>query len=832
MGRGYSLTALPIIETQAGDLSAGRECAHTSSNIFPFRYRGEVLEPDRFSGLRACFKDGPTMDRLTKPTHFEKAGDRNPPGGRTLLLPTTCLSAHAYCRETAGRVGFACQRGYHTYIRGEEVLWPKVGKNTFFKTEDMGTFNMSDLKVSDRSAARVAGRANASTCTVSESRCTALVCQVPQPDRFMKFATLALIKIRKIDWERFYITDLAKALAQIDFYAQKAKENLGFLGHVDLISILANPSFLLYAYSRIRKSGATGIDNVLPTGLTSKGLLKLAVELREGDYKPKPTKRVTIPKADKKRLRPLGIASTKDKVVQQAVHLIIEPLFEPLFSPRSHGFRPGRSCHSALKEIDLFWTNTIWLLEFDFKQAFDTLNHRYLMAQVANRFSDRRFLKLLWSMLKVGYIQPTSLVDSKLELTEGTPQGSIISPLASNIYFHQLDVWIQDYLAPKYTKESPSRKISDEYLNATDRWKSSKWTPVLDEVKNLTPHVPAQKRRRMLKTLRVEEAKALNIPFYSKVDSTRLTYCRYADDFILGYRGTKEEARRILQEVFYFCESTLLMGLNADKTGIAHKEDGIMFLGYKIWLDSNMSIEGDLKRASRTRMKFTIPVERLYKKYSEKGYFQKGKKNKGSRHVARKQDKYVFMEPYIIIQRYNAVVRGLINYYSGSERLSNMYHLIYDLRRSAALTLAHNRKRRSAVWALKKWGPNLSVSTEEGKTTEFYFPSLDSNKRNWSGGEVNNISRNKIIGFPHPKTFDLIKSASELVCSIEGCDSKANQWHHIKHKRKVKGSGIKRMHIVASARQIPVCKYHHDLIHRGKYDGPNLKKIRGYEISE
>lgn len=769
------------------------------------------------------------MHRITKVTHF-RADDKNPSGKRTASSLVTCTPTRAHWGRATRCTSIAGQRDYGYYR--QEVHCAKVGNGTSntIRTGNTGTFDMLAI-MANRSADRVADRKHIFSWTYEAERKT-MICQGPQPERFMKFAIHALIKIRKLDWDKFYIYDLATALATVEYYSKRAKENKLHLGKLDLLHIIGNPTYLMYSYSLIRKDGAVGIDNILPTGITGQGIIKLARELQAGIYKPKPTKRVMIPKAEKKKLRPLGIASTKDKVVQQAVKMVLEPLFEPIFHNCSHGFRPKKSCHSALKEIELFWPNTTWLLEFDFKQAFDTINHRFVMAQVANRFSDRAFQSLLWKLLKVGYVYPLSMTDSKLELNEGTPQGSIISPLMSNIYFHRLDKWVQEQLIPKYSSQKQAyTKISEEYLEATDRWKNNKWTAVLNDVGPLAPNVKTEKRRRLLRSLRVEEAKALDIPFYSKTNNNRLTYSRYADDFLLGYRGTKIEAREILGEILNFCESTLNMGVNPDKTGIAHKEDGVIYLGYKIWLDSELTVRDQGQRTKRTRMKFTVPLERLYKKYAEKGFFQKAKKNKAIRYVGKKQDKYMFMEPYYIIERYNAVVRGLVNYYSGSERLSHMYRLLYDLRRSAALTLAHSKKRKSAAWSFTKWGNNLKIQHDK-KETQFYFPSLEKRKERWAKGDVNEITRTKIHGFAYPKTLSFVKSASELECAIPKCSNQASEWHHIRHVRKIGGKGLKRQFVLAAARQIPVCKKHHSQIHNGQYDGPNLRGIKGYEIDE
>ena len=834
MGHGYSLTALPIIETQAGDLSAGRECAREILKHSPFWYRRENSNGTHRSGLRADVWVGPDMHRITKVTHCE-ADDQNPSGKRTASQVATCITVHALYGKATRCANNASQRDHGE--NHKQVHCAKSGNEHFqvIKTGITGTFDMPK-NTFGRSAVRVAGRKYTTSCTNKEANSTALACQGPQPDKFMSFATLALMKIRNLDWNTFYVYDLATALAKVQHYAHLAKQKKGHLGGMDLMSILSNPSYLMYSYSQIRKGGAVGIDHVLPTGFTNRAIYKLACEIRLGTYKPKPTKRVMIPKADKNKFRPLGIASTKDKIVQQAIKMALEPIFEPIFHQNSHGFRPKRSCHSALKEIELFWPNTIWLIEFDFKQAFDTVNHRFMMAQVAQRFTDKLFLSLLWRMLKAGYILPLALIDSKLELDEGTPQGSILSPLMSNIYFHSLDTWIQEELMYQFSQNKQTRtKINPQYLEATDRWTGpdNAWASILSDVKSLTPHVDAQKRRRLLKSVRVEEAKAKNIPYYTKTLNNRLTYSRYADDFILGYRGTKEQTREILAEVLNFCESTLKMGVNPEKTALRHKEDGVIYLGYKIWLNKDLAVRtSDAQRHVRTRMKFSIPIERLYKKYASKGFFQKGKRNNTTRYVARKQNKFLFLEPYFIVQRFNSIVRGVVNYYSGSERLSNLYNFLYDLRRSAALTLSHSKKQTSATWAFAKWGRDLNVQALDGKTTQFVLPSLEMRSNRWGKQDVNDISRFEVKGFAAPKSLTCIQKASQLACSIPKCSNQAHAWHHLKHRRKIAGTGVKRAYVLASARQIPVCQMHHALIHKGQYDGPNLKTIKGYELED
>ena len=343
----------------------------------------------------------------------------------------------------------------------------------------------------------------------------------------------------------------------------------------------------------------------------------------------------------------------------------------------------------------------------------------------------------------------------------------------------------------------------------------------------------------MLSKIRMEEVRHLGIKYSEDVDKFRLTYSRFADDFILGYMGSKESARMILQEILLFCEAELKMGINPSKTGVKHRTEGVMYLGYKVWSSSSsrtIPTKTGKRRKVRAGLMFTVPVAQLYKRYADRGFFQRVKNNKTERYAGRRQDKWLFASPYTIIMKYNAVVRGILEYYSGSQRLSNLNKFIFDLRRSAALTLAHHFNQKTASWAFDKYGRTLKIPSgtnvgSKSREVEFYFPSLDARKTfRWKGnfGNINQLTRESVVGFPHPVSRAVVNSASELQCSIPKCTKQAIHWHHIKHKRKVGGTGVQRKIVLVDAKQIAVCQEHHTSIHGGKYDGPSLRKLQGY----
>ena len=540
--------------------------------------------------LRAYTKNRPTMARITNLSLPHNTGERMPPTTRTMLLLRPYTGWHPTSSGISSGSSIVRQRDglKKKHLR---YVWqePKVGAPTVGATELKGTDDM-------RGKIRRSGERVVAIAIVNKH--TAIFCEGPQPGKFLGIAIKASQKIQNLDWRVFSIWELAKALAQIEYYAKLARRNLGHLGKLDVHKILSNTSFLIYAYALTKDRVAVGIDNVTPRGITLKGITRLAQEIREGKYKPKPSKRVTIPKAVKGKFRPLGIASSRDKVIQQALKLCLEPLFEPMFSTRSHGFRPGLSCHSALRQVDREWQNPTWLLEFDFAKAYDTINHRVLMNRINSRFRDRETNKLIWNMLRTGYINPLSLVDSDLEMEIGTPQGSILSPLMANIYFHSLDEWVEGVVSPHFSVGKSGKVVNERYLNAVSRWKGNPWEEVLEKIKTLTPDVSTEKRREMIKRIRAVQARADNIP-YSEKSESKLHYVRYADDFLLGYRGTKAEAKQIQQLILYFIENDLKMQVNVEKSGINHKQKGVMFLGYNIWLEKNITVRNSAEESQR-----------------------------------------------------------------------------------------------------------------------------------------------------------------------------------------------------------------------------------------
>jgi RNA-directed DNA polymerase len=199
------------------------------------------------------------------------------------------------------------------------------------------------------------------------------------------------------------------------------------------------PATLRAAWARVRGNrGAAGVDGQSIERFAARSedyLAELATALREDSYRPQPVRRVDIPKGDG-RTRPLGIPVVKDRIVQTAVKLVIEPIFEATFRPESYGFRPGRGCHDALREVDgLLKDGFTFVVDADLEGYFDSIPHERLLGRIEERISDGRVLGLIRGWLGQDILRGMA----RWTPTAGTPQGAVISPLLANIYLHPLD---------------------------------------------------------------------------------------------------------------------------------------------------------------------------------------------------------------------------------------------------------------------------------------------------------------------------------------------------------------------------------------------------------
>ena len=311
-----------------------------------------------------------------------------------------------------------------------------------------------------------------------------------------------------------------------------------------------NRSLYLKAYGNIYSNqGAMtpGAGGETADGMSEDTIDQIIELMRYERYRFAPARRVYIPKKNG-TLRPLGLPSWPDKLVGEVVRLILEAIYEPVFSGLSHGFRKGRGCHTALRDIRETWTGTVWFIEADISDCFTSIDHEILLGILAERIGDQRFLRLIRNMLKAGYLEDWEYHDT----LSGVPQGGVVSPILSNIYLHKLDEFVEQELIPSYTR-GDRRRNNPEYHRLVDR---------LTRARQRGDRAAARDLRKRLREL---PSRDLMDPGYR-----RLRYIRYADDQLLGLIGSKAEAEKIKATLARFLRETLGLELNAGKTLITH----------------------------------------------------------------------------------------------------------------------------------------------------------------------------------------------------------------------------------------------------------------------
>jgi group II intron reverse transcriptase/maturase len=211
-----------------------------------------------------------------------------------------------------------------------------------------------------------------------------------------------------------------------------------------------NKELYLLAYGNIYSNqGAMtpGASEETADGM-SEGTIDQIIELmRHERYRFAPARRIYIPKKNGK-LRPLGLPSWPEKLVGEVIRLLLEAIYEPCFSGRSHGFRKGRGCHTALREVKEVWTGTVWFIEGDISDCYGSIDHDILMGILAETIHDQRFLRLIRNMVKAGYLEDWEYRDT----LSGVPQGGVVSPILSCIYLDKLDKFVEQELIPQYTR--------------------------------------------------------------------------------------------------------------------------------------------------------------------------------------------------------------------------------------------------------------------------------------------------------------------------------------------------------------------------------------------
>ena len=391
-----------------------------------------------------------------------------------------------------------------------------------------------------------------------------------------------------------------------------------------------------------------------------------------------------IPKKNGK-LRPLGLPSWSDKLVGEVVRLLLEAYYEPQFSDRSHGFRKGRGCHTALREIECSWKGTAWFVEGDISDCFGSLDHDILLRILAERIHDNRFLRLIAHMLRAGYLEDWQYH----ETLSGCPQGGVVSPILSNIYLDKLDQFVGQVLIPEYTRGT-RRKRNPEYERLETQRRSARRRGDRAEA------------RALLKKMRA-------IPSGDPLDPEyrRLRYCRYADDHLLGFTGPKAEAEEIRQRLAVFLRGELALELSPEKTLITHaRTRAARFLGYEIIVQHADAKVTRGRRSVNGAVALRVPLDVIRAKCSP--YRQRGT----PWYRSRLQN----LDDYDIVRIYGAEYRGIVNYFLLAQDVWRLGALRWNAVTSMLKTLAAKHESTVTKMAARH---KATVETPHGLRTCF-----------------------------------------------------------------------------------------------------------------
>lgn len=576
-----------------------------------------------------------------------------------------------------------------------------------------------------------------------------------------------------------------------------------------LYRILFNEELFYVAYQKIASNGGSttkGSDGRSIDEMSLARIETLIASLKDESYQPHPSRRVHIPKKNGKT-RPLGIPAFEDKLVQEVVRMILEAIYEGHFETTSHGFRPKRSCHTALLHIQKTFSGAKWFIEGDIKGFFDNIDHDVLVGILRERISDDRFIRLIRKFLKAGYVEDWTFHNTY----SGTPQGGIVSPILANIYLDKLDKYVKEYIRhfDMGTKRRPGKESNDL---ANERKRTVR---KLKKVKDGT------EKAALVARLKAIEQERAAFPSGDEMDGSyrRLKYIRYADDFILGVIGSKEDALRIKEDIKSFLSESLALELSEEKTLITHTGKSAKFLGYEITVTRNnhqrRDVQGRLRRTYGKRVRLNVSMATLRDKLLEYGAMEIKLRNGKEIWKPKCRSGLIFNDDLEILDRYNRETVGFCNYYLIANNCVVLHNFRYIMEYSMYKTFAG--KYRSTVRKInKKYRLNklFTVKYEQQgviKSRTFYKTSFKRRTTAFNGSC--DIEPYSIADVSRTNLTDRLKAEK---CELCGATGKLIM-HHVRNLKDLKGKeSWKRLMSARKRKTIALCPSCHRLRHLGK----------------
>ena len=576
-----------------------------------------------------------------------------------------------------------------------------------------------------------------------------------------------------------------------------------------LYRILFNEELFYVAYQKIASNGGSttkGSDGRSIDGMSLARIETLIASLKDESYQPHPSRRVHIPKKNGKT-RPLGIPAFEDKLVQEVVRMILEAIYEGHFETTSHGFRPKRSCHTALLHIQKTFNGAKWFIEGDIKGFFDNIDHDVLVGILRERISDDRFIRLIRKFLKAGYVEDWTFHNTY----SGTPQGGIVSPILANIYLDKLDKYVKEYIQhfDKGTKRRPGKE-SNNLANERKR-----------TVRKLKKVKDGTEKAALVARLKAIEQERAAFPSGDEMDGSyrRLKYIRYADDFILGVIGSKEDALRIKEDIKSFLSESLALELSEEKTLITHTGKSAKFLGYEITVTRDnhqrRDVRGCLRRTYGKRVRLNVSMATLRDKLLEYGAMEIKLRNGKEIWKPKCRSGLIFNDDLEILDRYNRETVGFCNYYLIANNCVVLHNFRYIMEYSMYKTFAG--KYRSTVRKInKKYRLNklFTVKYEQQgviKSRTFYKTSFKRRTTAFNGSC--DIEPYSIADVSRTNLTDRLKAEK---CELCGATGKLIM-HHVRNLKDLKGKeSWERLMSARKRKTIALCPSCHRLRHLGK----------------
>lgn len=576
-----------------------------------------------------------------------------------------------------------------------------------------------------------------------------------------------------------------------------------------LYRLLFNEELFYVAYQKIASNGGSttkGSDGRSIDGMSLARIETLIASLKDESYQPHPSRRVHIPKKNGKT-RPLGIPAFEDKLVQEVVRMILEAIYEGHFETTSHGFRPKRSCHTALLHIQKTFNGAKWFIEGDIKGFFDNIDHDVLVGILRERISDDRFIRLIRKFLKAGYVEDWTFHNTY----SGTPQGGIVSPILANIYLDKLDKYVKEYIQhfDKGTKRRPGKE-SNNLANERKR-----------TVRKLKKVKDGTEKAALVARLKAIEQERAAFPNGDEMDESyrRLKYIRYADDFILGVIGSKEEAQRIKEDIKSFLSASLALELSEEKTPITHTGKSAKFLGYEITVTRDnhqrRDVRGCLRRTYGKRVRLNVSMATLRDKLLEYGAMEIKLRNGKEVWKPKCRSGLIFNDDLEILDRYNRETVGFCNYYLIANNCVVLHNFRYIMEYSMYKTFAG--KYRSTVRKINKkyrYNKLFTVKYEQKgaiKSRTFYKTSFKRRTTAFNGSC--DIEPYSIADVSRTNLTDRLKAEK---CELCGATGKLIM-HHVRNLKDLKGKeSWERLMSARKRKTIALCPSCHRLRHLGK----------------